>query len=307
MIDATTDTASPDILALPVVNAANFSGGSCLVCGVVADPVANQVIFDTGDGYFVYDVGSNLIVQSFPVLTAENFGYNPLTRQILSPFYGAPFFSGIFGADLLDLGTNTSLSFAGSVGSKPDAAAVDYTTNVAIVANEAELVPIGFITLLNLNAAKIGTNAFSAPSATFQFPDATGFCSGGGNQSEWTMLAVDPANHFLFVSNEFSDCAGILDLPPQQSTGIPRTSSQFRFGEMPISPDGLPWSNSGDPHGTAVFTSVIDGRSYGFLVRSDGHFAGRIDLQNFFNAPVLAGTPGAVDMTTQVTYLATLP
>lgn len=307
IIDASSDTVSPNLLALPVVDTASFSGGNCMVCGVVADPIANQVIFDTADGYFVFDVSSNRIVQSFNVSPAENFGYNPLTRQVLSPFYAPSSFPSIFGLDLIDLGNNSALPFSDSVGPKPDAAAVDYSTNVAIVANEPETVPVGSVTFINLNSKQAGTSSFSALSSGFQFPDATGLCSGGGDQSEWTMLAVDPANHFLFLANEFSDCAGILDLPPKSSVGVPRAASQFRFGEMPASPDGLGWNNSHDPHGTAVFTSVVDGRSYGFLVRLDGHFVGRIDLLNFFNAAVLSGTPGAVDMTTQVTYLATLP
>jgi hypothetical protein len=306
VIDASTDTLLPAPISLSVLKTANFSGGACIVCGVVADPIANQVIFDTADGYQIFDISSNRIVQTFTVAPAENFGYNPLTRQILSPFYDAFPTPISFGLNSLDLGLNSSLLFSGSVGATPDAAAVDYTTNIGIVANEAEFVPIGFITLLNLGAAQSASPNFSAPAATFQFPDATGLCSGGGNQAEWTMLAVDPANHLLFTANEFSDCAGVLDLPPTLSTGIPRTASRFRFGEMPVSPDGLLWDNSHDPHGNAVFTSVVDGRSYGFLVRLDGHFIARIDLQNFFNASVLANTPGAVDMAPLVTYLPTL-
>jgi hypothetical protein len=304
VIDANSDSVLNNF-PLPVTHTQGFSGGNCMVCGVLADPIAKQVIFDTADGYLLYDETQGLIVQTYAVNAAENFGYNPVTRQLVSPYYGAPFFSNVYGMDLLDLGTDTRLSFSGSVGPKPDAAAVDFTTNLAVIANEAETNPVGFVTLVNLNAQTLTSGSFSTPTSTYTFPDATSYCSGGADSPEWTMPSADTLNHLLFLANEFSDCAGVLDLPPLKSTGVPRKPSQFRFGEMPAGPDGQVWSNSHDPHGATVFVSVVDGRTYAFLTRLDGLYVARIDLLNLFNSPVIANTPGVVDMTPLAVFLPT--
>jgi hypothetical protein len=72
------------------------------------------------------------------------------------------------------------------------------------------------------------------------------------------------------------------------------------------SPDGIPWNNGGDPHGIAVFTSVVDGKPYGFLIRSDQAWVARIDLAGVKNAPlVLGGLPNQVDLTPFVFFLKT--
>ena len=308
LIDAQSDSVMGTI-TLPVKDNQGFSGGACTVCGVVADPVANQAIFDTADGYFVFDVKSNQIVQSISDHTAENFGYNPFTRQLLNPFYGAPFFSPVHGVDVIDLGAN-SVSPIGNIPStvfKPDSAALDYTTNVAVVANEAEAIPTGVLAFLNLEGATSTGAQVNVPLATYTFPDATNFCSGGSDSSEWTMLAIDAATHLLFFANEFSDCAGVLNLPPVGSDGVPQAASTVRFGELPTSPDGQAWANSLDPHGTAVFVSVVDGHSYGFLIRRDAHYVARIDLQRLFEAQVLTGTQNVVDLHSIVVFLPTLP
>jgi hypothetical protein len=307
-IDANTDTVKGTI-PLPVSTFQAFSGGSCMICGVIADPIANQFIFDTAAGYFIFDVRQNQVVQTVTDHPAENFGYDPVLREIVSPFYSPALNPTSDGVDLISLAANsiTAVAALPSTISKPDGATVDYTTHVAVVANEAETVPVGSLTFLNLGAASSSTNgSVAVPSSTYTFPDASNVCSGDGNSSEWTMLAADPNTHLLFFANEFSNCAGVLDLPPIKSDGAPSAAATVRYGAMPTSPDGQPWNNSHDPHGTAVFVSVVDGNSYGFLTRLDGLYVARINLAALANAtPVIGGAPGQVDLTPFVVFLRT--
>lgn len=307
-IDANTDTVK-GMIPLPVTSSQNFSGGSCIVCGVVADPIADQFIFDTAAGYFIFDIRQNQIVQTLTDHPAENFGYDPLLREIVSPFYSPAFNPTSDGVDLISLPANsiTAISALPSTIFKPDGATVDYTTHVAVVANEAESEAIGSLTFLNLGPASTATSGSTTiPLSTYTFPDASSTCSGGGNSSEWTMLAADPNTHLLFFANEFSNCAGVLDLPPIQSDGAPSAAATVRFGAMPTSPDGQPWENSHDPHGTAVFVSVVDGHSYGFLTRLDALYVARIDLVAVASATTLTGGAlGQVDLTPYVVFLKT--
>jgi len=94
-------------------------------------------------------------------------------------------------------------------------------------------------------------------------------------------------------------------LPASIVSGAPPTPGAFRWSHMP-SPDAISWNNGGDPHGIAVFTSVVDGKPYGFLVRSDQAWVARIDLEGVTSAPLVAGgLPGQVDIAPFVFFLST--
>jgi hypothetical protein len=191
----------------------------------------------------------------------------------------------------------------------PDAAAVDSATRIAVVANEpfTSTSSTGVLTFINLNAQTVSSGSFAAPSYTFTFPDTSNACGGfsQAEQNEWTMPAIDSATHTLFVASEFSNCIAALDMQPIATLGTPKVASTFRFGPMPVSPDGLPWTNSLDPHGSAVFVSVVDGKSYGFLVRQDGLYVARIDLSGMLNAETISGPNGLTSVTPFVTFLRT--
>ena len=63
------------------------------------------------------------------------------------------------------------------------------------------------------------------------------------------------------------------------------------------------WRN---PHGIAVFTSVVDGKAYGFLIRKDQAWVARIDLLGVKNASlVIGGLPNQVNLTPFVFILKT--
>jgi YVTN family beta-propeller protein len=308
VIDATTDTVQKT-LTLSVTHSFQFSFSSCMVCGAVIDFQNNLLVFDTAEGYIVYSNGTQLpLVPAFP---AENFGYDSATHQIISPFY-TKFNSSVnplSGLQAIDAAGGAIENFSGFVGQIPDAAAVDPTTGIAVVANEpfTSTTKTGLLSLINLSGASVNGGSFSAPSSSFLFPDTSGLCSGFSQdeQNEWTMPAVEASTHTLFVASEFSNCVAVLDMQPIKTAGSPRVGASFRFSPMPISPDRLAWTNSLDPHGTAVFVSAGDGKSYGFLVRQDAAYVARIDLQGFLGAATKSGPNGFTDVSPFVTFLRT--
>jgi hypothetical protein len=89
-------------------------------------------------------------------------------------------------------------------------------------------------------------------------------------------------------------------------SGAPPLPTLFRWGHVPSAPDGLAWNNGGDPHGIAVFTSVVNGKVYGFLIRSDQAWVARVDLAGVSSAAQLSGgLPGEVDLTPYVFFFKT--
>lgn len=310
-IDANTDTVGPSF-TLPISGSYLFSGGACTVCGMVVDSVLNQAVFATVNGYYVVDLASFAVIRTVVINPAENFGYNPFTRQIISPYY-TKFENGFnyYGVQLSTLSDGAVYDFSGFAGDVPDAAALDYSTFVAAIPNEpfTSSITTGYITFINLNAETLGTASFSAPATSFSMPDTSGICSGSSvdEQNEWTMAAVESTTHSLFLAAEFSNCAAVLDMPPLPSLGPPSVASTLKLGAMPTSPDGQGWFNGYDPHGIGAFVSAVDGRAYGFLVRGDGYYVARMDLVNLLGAQTLSGSQYQVDLSPLVVFLPTVP
>ena len=94
-------------------------------------------------------------------------------------------------------------------------------------------------------------------------------------------------------------------MPTSVIPGAPPAPALFRWGHMP-SPDGILWDNGADPHGIAVFTSVVDTKPYGFLIRRDQAWVARIDLAGVASAPLKpGGLTNEVDLGPFVLFLRT--
>jgi hypothetical protein len=284
-------------LTSPVTNFAVFSGGNCMVCGVTIDPTTNNAILDTAQGYLVL----NLTQQSFGgfisgTAAGENFGYNPNGLTVVNPTYGQSVPSGLQAINLIN---NSAFTYSSTVGNNPDSGAVDINTNIAAVADEFT----GDQYLINMAQAAFDSTAsppsFSAPTTVFSinFTD----CS-----LEWTLGSTESSSHLLFLGTEFDNCAAVEPLPIAAVPGAPPTPTIFQWGHMPSAPDGGSWDNGGDPHGIAAFTSVVNGKPYGFLVRNDQAWVARVDLTGVVNAPpIVGGLQGEVDLTPFVTFFQT--
>jgi hypothetical protein len=297
------DAAKNQLLATltsPVTSSASFSGGSCMICGVTIDPTTNTAILDTAQGYLLL----NLAQRSFSSFLAgtvagENFGYDPNSLIVLNPTYGQSIGAGL---QAINLANNSVFLYSTFTGNVPESGAIDINTNIAVVPDEFT----GDQYLINMAQVAFDSAAsppaFSAPSTIF----TVNYTDCGGEQFDWSLVSTESSSHLLFMGTEFADCAAVEPLPTSVLSGAPPTPSVFQWGHMPLSPDGVLWENSGDPHGIAAFTSVVNGKSYGFLVRIDQAWVARVDLMGVATAPqIVGGIQGEVDLTPFVTFYQT--
>ncbi len=274
----------------PVTQFAGFSGGNCMICGALVDPSTNHAVLDTAQGTLLLDLTTGQFGSFIPSLAAENFAFNSNSRIALLPTYSQ---LGFVGLQALNVDTGALSQYSASVGSSPDSAAVDLTTNLAVIPDEFS----GVQYIVNMQQATFAGGSFSAPLTSLSL-------SACGN--EWTMVSIENVSHILFLGAEFDSCAAVEQLPSAPVSGPPPTPTSFVWGQMPATPDGFIWNNGGDPHGIAVFTSVVNGRSYGFLVDANAPWVARIDLVAVTSAPPLSGgAPGQVDLTPFVFFIQT--
>jgi CHAP domain/IPT/TIG domain len=295
IIDASQDSFATTLNS-PVTQSAFFSGGSCMICGVLVDTSTNSAILDTSQGYLLLNLATNQFSSFMPATVAgENFGYNPNTRIVLNPTY----YQGIpAGLQAIGLTDNSVSSYTSSVGSFPDAAAVDINTNIGIIPDEFT----GDQYLINMGAASFSSGTFLAPSTKFPI----NFTNCGGEQHDWSLVSAESSTHLLFLGTEFADCAAVEPLPSSTISGAPPLPAIFHWGHMPLAPDGSFWINGGDPHGIAAFTSVVNGKAYGFLINISQSWVARIDLAGVRDASLKAGgLQGEVDPSPFVTFLRT--
>lgn len=295
IIDATQDNLVASLTS-SVSSFASFSGGSCMICGVLVDPSTNSAILDTAQGYLILDLTTKQFSAFIPgTVAGENFGLNLNSRTVLNPTY----FQGIpAGLQAIRLTDNSVFTYSSSIGEFPDAVAIDSATGIAVVPDEFT----GNQYLINLQAEAFSAPNFSAPSSVFPI----NFTDCGGERNDWSLVSAEASTHRLFLATEFADCAAVEPLPSAAVLGVPPLPTLFRWGHMPSAPDGLAWNNGGDPHGIAVFTSVINGKVYGFLIRSDRAWVARIDLQGASNAAQIpGGLQGEIDLTPFVSFLRT--
>lgn len=291
VIDASNNTLAATYTA-PVTAFAAYSGGGCQICGAVIDPVSGKAILDTAQGTILMDMSSGTFSAPFANLTAENFAYNPNTQIALLPTYDQGSFVGL---QTLNLSNGSIAQLSANIGTEPDSAAIDLVTNLAVIPDENTATEY----IVNMQQAAYSNNTFTAPITAFTI--AAPVC-----EPFWTLASIENVTHTLFAGTEFDSCLGVTSLPAAPVTGTPPAPTTFSWGRMPSSPDGNGWDNGGDPHGIAVFTSVVDGKSYGFLVDSSGPWVARIDLAGLAVAPPLnGGSPGQVDPSPYVTFLKT--
>jgi hypothetical protein len=286
----------------PVTQFAGFSGGSCLVCGALVDPSTNRAILDTAQGPILFNPTTGQFGPFLPALAAENFAFNSNSRIAVLPTYSQLGFTGL---QALNVDTGAVSQYSASVGSVPDSAAVDLTTNLAVIPDEFTDNQY----LINMQAASFSGGSFSAPQTVFPVP-----ISSISSCNEWTMVSVESGSHVLFLANEFGGstggsflaCAAVETMPTSSVSGAPPLPAVFHWGSVPNTPDGFPWLNSFDPHGIAVFTSVLNGRAYGFLVNRDQTWVARIDLDGVRNAALVpGGLNGQVNLTPYVFFIQT--
>lgn len=314
---------------------ADFSGGSCLNCGVLTDPGDSRFIVSSGDGYRVLNYSDNAtsgtatVSKSYlsdatatPVrsMATENFAFDPTNNRIISPEY-----EGIAGTNqylwIADLAADklyrwtkrmvdvsadasaglTGLSAAFPSGLEADAAAIDAGTGVLVLADEGQN---GLLTV-NLTGATFDDTALTFD-ASYTVVEQTSMVS------RLPGIGVEPSGHILFMEEELGGSGvGVTQLPTSAASGALSITS-YNSATMPdpsaTCPGVTSWANAGDPHGLALFTGVVDSKPKGLLINSSKDCAAIVDLEGLLGALKGTGTntvDSSVDLLTSgiVTYV----
>ena len=267
---------------------AGFSGGSCIVCGVLIDYQRGKVALTVQTGYMTYDL-NNLAAPPVSILTepSENFTMDVPNNRIISPSYG------VHGPKLqiIKLDTNEIFNYAGTLPfTEPDGASVDPATGILLVTDEVS----ANFELFNLNEATFDATAktFTAPSLHF---------AAGLSVPRMSGSAIELVSHIAVLEQEIAgQSVSIALLPTTAVTGAP-PSPTFHWGKMPNRPDGRVFGNSGDPHGIAVLADSVNGNPFGFVITFDKKYLAKLDLTAFKNATAVAATTtGEVNLSTGV-------
>jgi len=282
-VDARTDT---------VVGTAPFPAGAELMLtsnapgyysgGVAVDAKSRKAYVSSSLGFLQYDLDSRILTDTFPAFVAEGFSLDSKAGRIYSPFYlcdpnpsdpgfcypyaqpGGPDLTD--SVDVVDLASGRTYSLVdpaapdphAPLGFDPDDMAVDFTLDVAVVANE-ESASVRVVDL-----------------ATTTYDDATLTCRMSSRvvampDAFYTALAADPATHLLVVAQEDGPGVVFLDLAKAKKGVISQLPAV-----MPNTPDDRAWGNVGDPHGPVI--GVVSGRAYAFLPFYERTWIARIDL-----------------------------
>jgi hypothetical protein len=261
----------------PVSGTVTFNGISCTICAAVVNPVTNQLLLSTAQGYYSMDFTTGVFTPlSFTpaALPSPNFSLNPIATDpyLLStnPTAGE--------IQILDLTHNTATDANPGL-TAPGAAALDLFTDYAAVV-DADTNNQSLLTL-----------------ATPQSPlsSATGSVGVCVPSSLMNMVAlgitanpvVSNSTHTLFTSQTSGNCVG-MQIWPNFAAGQLQTSSgiPYGYGPLPPTPDNKPFLNGTDPNAIATFTSVVNKGNYGLLVDETQQWMAKV---NFNTVIALAG------------------
>ena len=252
---------------------AGFSGGSCIICGLLYDETDNKIILSTAGGYALFDhLGTHAIVKTIASKIAENFGYDIKNNRIFSPQYqdfGAPTI------DLIDVtGGKIYTLTPPPVGLyEPDHGAVDFNTGIAYATEEGGLGAY----LLDLGNAKVNTPVAGQFQATTVNVTITTLIAG-----RLTDVAIDSDAHYAFLSEEFMPSFAVAKLPAVGG-GTPALGD-YAVSKVPNPPLSY-WSGSGDPHGISNFTLSSGTKHYGLLVDGSKTWLAVVDMDKLLAAP----------------------
>jgi DNA-binding beta-propeller fold protein YncE len=258
---------------------ASFSGGSCIICGLLYDETDNKIIMSTAAGYALFDhLGTHTITKTITANPSENFGYDITKNRIFSAWYG---YSGVGPAiDLIDVASGSVYTLSPPpVGlSEPDHGAVDLKTGIAYATEEsghnAYLFDLG-----NAQLGKPAAGQFQATTANVTITTLIG--------SRLTDVAIDSDAHYAFLSEEFGASMGVAKLPAAGG-GTPALGD-YAVATIPNPPASY-WYGSGDPHGISNFTLSSGSQHYGLLVDGGKTWLAVVDMDKLLAAPRNAAT-----------------
>jgi hypothetical protein len=267
---------------------ANFSGGSCMNCGVVVDASTNTAWITIGttigSAYQSLNLASNTFAPPVASVTgvSEDIVVDPIRHLVLSPNEAGTY-------EILKPPTSLFENPTGMI--NLDSAAEDCTTGIAL--STVEFSDELFIADLAQATFTPGSpGSWVAPSQFQSFPEFAGFSSGTSG------IAIAPNTHFGVVTGEFDGSGapgfGAIQLPSTSGSGTPSVTD-WAAASMPNEPTGTPFLLGRDPHTTTAYVSPNVTKPFGLIADDNGFpipraFVAVVDLQALLAAPRTPGT-----------------
>jgi hypothetical protein len=235
----------------------NFSGGSCMNCGVAVNALTNQAVIamghtgSSGSVLQTLDLGTNTFSTPFSLAhgVSEDISIDPTRGYVLSPSefsstYDLVQFNSTTGAFNAEFGNHVS-----SPSLTMDSAAEDCATGIALTVGEfSNTVYLADLTQATFVAGSPGT--WIAPQAE---PSIIGSYSSG-----LSGVTVAPgSSHLATVTGEFGGSSfSVLQLPATSGTGTPGIVDYAYVNCV----SGF---NAGtDPHTVSAYSSPNNGKAY---------------------------------------------
>jgi hypothetical protein len=274
----------------------DFSGGSCMNCGVVVDSTTNRALITIGlevddtetGGYQFLDLGGTPTFET-PIPagagTSEDVSIDPVRHLILSPNESFEN-EGQSDYQIVNISTSPPTLFnnpLSELGPQSwDSAGEDCTTGIALATDEGT----GDLFIADLTQAVFtpGTSGMpgswtDAASQLVNFPEfddlAAGTCG----------IAVAPGTHLGVVTGEFGgDVEGVFQLPATSGSGTPAFVDYVAF-TVPAPPTEETWDEGLDPHTVTAYVSPNTRKAYAVLENGAFTYVAIVDLQGMLSAP----------------------
>ena len=274
----------------PISKKVTFNGKTCMICGAAVNPLNDQLVLNTSQGYYTMDLNSG----AFVALALNSTGF-PSPSFTLNPIAAAPYIvSPTFGQDQKFPSEVQVLTLPDSTGSKgtvtsytnfglttPDAGAIDLlasTSSTGVVTNDLVMVDSG------ANYQAFVTLGDTPQSTSFVPVSNLNLCAGQGPSAVLDMVALGVAPSAspssagaptLFLSQPAGDCVG-FEVPP---FSFDPAQTLYGFGTLPPTPDEKPFANGADTNAIATFSTVFGtGKNYGLLVDANQNWVAKLDL-----------------------------
>ena len=275
---------------------ANFSGGSCMNCGVTINQVTNTAAIWMGlspssPGLQFLNLANNTFSGTIAPsnATSEELVWDPGRNLILSPNENGVYdlFQTLYPSEVTNPSLpSTVLEFANPkknrFNANFDSAAEDCLSGVALGSDEFGSLRFnkatgGYVFLADLTQA-----TFSAPGSPGNWTAGTAqqlvslpefnFLQFDGTNVGTSGIAVAPGSHVGVVAGEFGgNQFGVLQLPETAGAGTPNIVD-YVAAVLPNTPDGQPWNQGLDPHTITAYVSPNDGKAYAVLANTTPYF-----------------------------------
>jgi hypothetical protein len=281
IIDASnvsTDLANNTIVntfTAPITEKVTFNGITCMICAALVNPLNNQLLLSTAQGYYSMDLTSGAFT-ALPltpaILPSPDFTLNPLGQDpyILSPTFG----QGPSTVQAVNLATNKVTNDTNFGVTTPTEVAIDLQTSYGAVVDGSA----SDQSLLDLVDIQNPTSGVISP-ITVCPGDAKGF----NMVALGVSASVNNPSHTLFLGQTAGNCVG-FETFPQVGAALSAGFINYGYGSLPPTPEGAAFATESDLNAIAVFNSVVDKSSYAVLVDSNQNWIAKLNLGTLANS-----------------------